>query len=51
MQITKVDIPAILALVSGLLILARPRLVHIIVAIYLIVTGLIGFGLLKWLRI
>ncbi|MCL2714184.1 MAG: DUF3096 domain-containing protein [Alphaproteobacteria bacterium] len=51
MHISKSDIPAILSLLAGVLILLRPRLLQIVVAIYLILTGLIGFGLLKWLRI
>jgi hypothetical protein len=36
------SLPAILALVAGILILVMPRLLSYIVAIYLIVIGLIG---------
>ncbi|HVE93254.1 MAG TPA: DUF3096 domain-containing protein [Actinomycetota bacterium] len=36
------DIPAVLALVAGILILIRPRLLAYIVAIYLIIIGILG---------
>ena len=36
------SLPALLALVAGILILVMPRLLSYIVAIYLIVVGLIG---------
>ncbi len=39
-------IPAIVALIAGVLILIIPRLLNIIVAIYLIVIGIIGLGLI-----
>ncbi len=39
-----------MALIAGLLILIMPRLLNFIVAIYLIVIGLVGLGLLKWLH-
>ena len=35
------------ALLAGILILIAPRLLSYIVAIYLIVTGVIGLGLIK----
>ena len=35
----------IVALIAGILILIAPRLLNYIVAIYLIVTGIIGLGL------
>ena len=35
------------ALVAGILILLVPRLLNYIVAIYLIVTGIIGLGIFK----
>ncbi len=35
-------IPAVLALIAGLLILWRPRLLNYIIAIYLIVVGILG---------
>jgi hypothetical protein len=37
-----VNLAALLALIAGILILIRPRLLNYIVAIYLIVVGLIG---------
>ena len=42
MQITLAHIPAIVALVAGVLILIMPRLLNFIVAIYLIIIGLTG---------
>jgi Protein of unknown function (DUF3096) len=50
MTITSAHIPAIVALIAGLLILIMPRLLNFIVAIYLIVIGLVGLGLLHWLH-
>ena len=50
MVITSAHIPAIVALVAGILILVMPRLLNFIVAIYLIVIGLVGLGLLRWLH-
>jgi hypothetical protein len=50
MVITAAHVPAIVALVAGILILIMPRLLNFIVAIYLIVVGLIGLGLLHWLH-
>ncbi len=35
----------IVALIAGILILVIPRLLNIIVAVYLILVGLLGFGL------
>ena len=37
----------IVALIAGILILVIPRLLNIIVAIYLILVGVIGLGLIK----
>ena len=37
----------IIALIDGILILIIPRLLNIIVAIYLIVIGLVGLGFLR----
>jgi hypothetical protein len=51
MVITATHIPAIVALVAGILILIVPRLLNFIVAIYLIFIGLVGMGLLKWLHL
>lgn len=45
MVITTAHVPAIVALIAGILILIMPRLLNFIVAIYLIIIGLIGlFG-------
>jgi hypothetical protein len=51
MVITAAHVPAIVALVAGLLILIMPRLLNYIVAIYLICVGLLGLGLLRWLHL
>ncbi|TKW72602.1 MAG: DUF3096 domain-containing protein [Bradyrhizobium icense] len=51
MVITATHIPAIVALIAGILILVMPRLLNFIVAIYLIFIGLVGMGLLKWLHV
>ncbi len=37
----------IVALVAGILILVMPRLLNFIVAIYLILVGVMGLGLIK----
>jgi hypothetical protein len=50
MVITAAHIQPIVALIAGILILIMPRLLNLIVAIYLICVGLIGLGLLKWLH-
>jgi hypothetical protein len=50
MVITSAHIPAIVALIAGILILIMPRLLNFIVAIYLIVIGLVGLGVLRWLH-
>jgi hypothetical protein len=50
MVITAAHIQPIVALIAGLLILIMPRLLNLIVAIYLICVGLIGLGVLKWLH-
>ena len=51
MVITATHIPAIVALIAGILILVMPRLLNFIVAIYLIFIGLVGMGLLKWVHL
>jgi Protein of unknown function (DUF3096) len=51
MVITSAHIPAIVALIAGILILIMPRLLNFIVAIYLIIVGLIGLGLLHWIHV
>ena len=40
-------IAPIVALIAGVLILLMPRLLNYIVAIYLIVIGIIGLGIIK----
>jgi Protein of unknown function (DUF3096) len=50
MVITSAHISPIMALIAGILILLMPRLLNFIVAIYLILFGLIGLGLLRWLH-
>jgi hypothetical protein len=40
-----------LSLIAGVLILVMPRLLNLVVAIYLICVGVIGLGLLKLLHI
>jgi len=44
--ITVAHIQPIVALLAGILILIIPRLLNIIVAVYLILVGVIGLGLL-----
>ncbi len=51
MVITSAHIPALVALIAGILILIMPRLLNFIVAIYLIIVGLIGLGLLHWIHV
>lgn len=51
MVITAAHVPAIVALIAGILILIMPRLLNFIVAIYLIFVGLVGLGVLKWLHL
>jgi hypothetical protein len=41
------QIAPVVALIAGVLILLMPRLLNYIVAIYLIVTGIIGLGIIK----
>ena len=45
MHIGLAHLPAIIALVGGILILVVPRLLNYIVAIYLILVGLFGLGI------
>jgi len=47
MNIDFANLPAIVALVAGILILVVPRLLNYIVAIYLILIGLIGLGVIR----
>jgi hypothetical protein len=46
MHIGVAHLPAIVALVAGILILVVPRLLNYIVAIYLIFIGLMGLGII-----
>ena len=47
MVITAAHIQPIVALIAGILILIMPRLLNYIVAIYLIVIGIIGLGIIR----
>ena len=51
MTITTAHISPLLSLVAGALILIMPRLLNYIVALFLIINGLIGLGLLRWLHL
>ena len=51
MTITVAHISPIVSLVAGVLILIMPRLLNLIVAMFLILIGLIGLGLFKWLQL
>lgn len=51
MTLTVAHITPIMSLVAGVLILLMPRLLNFIVAVFLILNGLIGLGLLKWLHL
>jgi hypothetical protein len=51
MVITSAHISPIIALIAGVLILLMPRLLNLVVAIYLICIGLIGLGVLHMLHI
>jgi len=50
MTLTVAHISPIMSVIAGLLILIMPRLLNLVVAIFLILIGLIGLGLLKWLH-
>ncbi|WP_426610729.1 DUF3096 domain-containing protein [Bradyrhizobium sp. McL0616] len=51
MHLTVAHISPILSLIAGVLILITPRLLNLIVAIFLIINGAIGLGLLRWLHL
>ncbi|HMF06542.1 MAG TPA: DUF3096 domain-containing protein [Methylocella sp.] len=51
MTLTVAHITPLMSLVAGLLILVMPRLLNLIIAVFLILNGLIGLGLLKWLHL
>jgi hypothetical protein len=48
---TDAHISPVMSVIAGLLILIMPRLLNLVVAIFLILNGLIGLGLLKWLHL
>ena len=50
MTLTVAHISPIISVIAGLLILIMPRLLNLIVAIFLVLNGLIGLGLFKWLH-
>jgi len=45
--ITVAHIQPIVALIAGILILVMPRLLNFIIAIYLIIVGITGLGLVR----
>ena len=47
MTLSVANIQPIVALLAGVLILIMPRLLNFIVAIYLILVGIIGLGIIK----
>lgn len=47
MTISIAHLQPIVALVAGILILVMPRLLNYIVALYLIVVGILGLGIIK----
>ena len=50
MTLTVAHISPIMSVIAGLLILIMPRLLNLVVAVFLILNGLIGLGLLTWLH-
>jgi Protein of unknown function (DUF3096) len=48
MTLTVAHISPIMSIIAGLLILIMPRLLNLVVAIFLILNGLIALGALKW---
>jgi hypothetical protein len=51
MTLTVAHISPIISVIAGLLILIMPRLLNLVVAVFLILNGLIGLGLLRWLHL
>lgn len=47
MVIGTAHIQPIVSLIAGVLILLMPRILNYVIAIYLIVSGIIGLGLIK----
>jgi hypothetical protein len=50
MTLTVAHISPLISIIAGVLILIIPRLLNLIVALFLILNGLIGLGLLRWLH-
>ena len=50
MTLTALHIQPIVALIAGIIILIMPRFLNLVVAIYLIFTGLAGLGLFKLIK-
>ncbi len=48
MTISVAHLQPLVALIAGVLILLVPRLLNYIVAIYLIIFGILGLGLIRW---
>jgi hypothetical protein len=51
MTLTVAHISPIMSVVAGVLILIMPRLLNLIVALFLILNGIIGLGLFRWLHL
>ena len=51
MTLTVAHISPIMSVIAGVLILIMPRLLNLVIALFLILNGLIGLGLLRWLHI
>jgi hypothetical protein len=51
MTLTVAHISPVMSVIAGLLILIMPRLLNLVVAVFLILNGLIGLGLLRWLHL
>jgi hypothetical protein len=47
MSVDFVTIQPLVALIAGILILIAPRILNYVVAIYLILIGVVGLGMLK----
>jgi hypothetical protein len=50
MTLTVAHISPIMSVIAGVLILIMPRLLNLVIALFLILNGLIGLGLLRWLH-
>ncbi len=48
MTLTIANLQPIVALIAGVLILFVPRILNYIVALYLIITGILGLGIIKF---